>query len=976
MRAFRVGQRWTSDAEPELGLGTLVAVEERHVEIAFEASESRRRYATATAPLRRARFRVGDLVQTRTGSRSRVRGIEEEGGLVTYLADVGPIPEGELSPIASVDGPAERLDRGDLESSRAFELRQEAFRHLHRIRTSAVRGFAGARIDLVPHQLFIASTIARREAPRVLLADEVGLGKTIEACLVVHRMLLAGEADRALVLVPEHLVHQWFVELLRRFDLHFRIFDEERSAALERSDRGAEDGEESVPDAGDAGREPADDELPNPFLEEQLVLTDIAFLLGDRRRAAQAAAASWDVLVVDEAHHLTWRPGEPSPGYALVEALAERSASVLLLTGTPAQLGEEGHFARLHLLDPARHGDLERHRAEAAAYATVARRIEDLAASHASLPDDGSIVAEVADSVDRAEEDAVLDRYGPGRVMFRNTRSSIGGFPRRVLHPAPLEALRDEASGVAAVDEIDLRGRRERGELTGFAPAYDADPRVPWLAGLLRSLAPEKVLVIVQTPEQVAAIGEALSREVTVKRAVFHERLSLVQRDRNAAYFAEEDGARMLLCSEIGSEGRNFQFAHHLVLFDLPLDPELLEQRIGRLDRIGQSSDVSIHAPYVRGSGQEVLFRWYHEGLDAFARPVPDGSEIRSRLGDRVAELARGAGGAAPPPALVRAEEVDALVRASRALCAELSERVAAGRDRLLERSSFRPHQAAALVAEIARQDADPELEEFMHRVFDRFGVEAEDLGDRTYRLGVERVVIDVFPGLGADGATVTFSRAHALKREDVSFLTWDHPMVVGALDLLVSSHVGTVAFAAEEGGDRASLLLEASFVLESPAPRRLGLERFLPATPIRIVVDQDLRDRGDDGAAPSGTLRDAPRALVDDVGPVLRALAPAMLARAREMGEERGARVVARSVEDARRVLASEIERLASLAAENGEVRPDEIERLRARLAAIEEHVRGARLRLDALRAIWCGPADPRAALGRLAGGLRAGSR
>ena len=102
-----------------------------------------------------------------------------------------------------------------------------------------------------------------------------------------------------------------------------------------------------------------------------------------------------------------------------------------------------------------------------------------------------------------------------------------------------------------------------------------------------------------------------------MKVGLFHEGLPLVQRDRNAAWFAEPDGAQLLICSEIGSEGRNFQFAHHLVLFDLPLNPGLLEQRIGRLDRIGQTQTIRIHVPYVESSSEECVLDWYHRGLDA-----------------------------------------------------------------------------------------------------------------------------------------------------------------------------------------------------------------------------------------------------------------------------------------------------------------------------------------------------------------------
>ena len=125
--------------------------------------------------------------------------------------------------------------------------------------------------------------MVRRLAPRVLLADEVGLGKTIEACLILHRLILTGRAQRVLILVPESLVHQWFVELLRRFNLWFHIFDEERCEAIEAANPNM-----------------------NPFLDDQLVLASIKLFSGNEKRIQQAIAAGWDVLVVDEAHHLGW----------------------------------------------------------------------------------------------------------------------------------------------------------------------------------------------------------------------------------------------------------------------------------------------------------------------------------------------------------------------------------------------------------------------------------------------------------------------------------------------------------------------------------------------------------------------------------------------------------------------------------------------------------------------------------------------
>ena len=136
------------------------------------------------------------------------------------------------------------------------------------LRRSSLRGFMGGRGDLLPHQMNILREVSSRQIPRVLLSDEVGLGKTIEACLIIQRMRSIGRAERVLILVPESLVHQWFVELLRRFNLWFNIYDEERCRAV-----ASGDGEE------------------NPFLDEQLILCSIDYLANNEIRSSQACAA-------------------------------------------------------------------------------------------------------------------------------------------------------------------------------------------------------------------------------------------------------------------------------------------------------------------------------------------------------------------------------------------------------------------------------------------------------------------------------------------------------------------------------------------------------------------------------------------------------------------------------------------------------------------------------------------------------------
>ena len=821
---FLPGQRWISESEPELGLGSILQVTPRTVIVEFKASAQRREYARASAPLRRVRFRAGDTVQNRKGKALTIQSIAEHRGLLRYKGGKQELPEEDLSDSISFNKPEERLFAEQFDSLAVFNLRVAALRHQYHRRRSQVRGFVGGRIDLLPHQLYIASEVSGRLAPRVLLADEVGLGKTIEACLILHRLILTGRAQRVLILVPESLVHQWFVELLRRFNLWFHIYDEDRCGA-----------------AGDR----------NPFLETQLILCGLGLFTSNPDRVQQAVDAGWDMIVVDEAHHLHWSPEAVSPEYTIVETLGRKSPGLLLLTATPEQLGMAGHFARLRLLDPDRFFDLEAFLKEDEHYREVARKADKL--------EEGPKL------------DALLDQHGTGRVRFRNTRATVSGFPHRVVQMHPLAAAR-----------------------TG-------DPRIVWLIELLRHLDPQKVLLICRTLEAVGEIESTLRRRVRMELAVFHEGLTLVQRDRNAAWFAEEGGARILLCSEIGSEGRNFQFAHHLVLFDLPLDPEVLEQRIGRLDRIGQKSEIHIHVPFVINSFQEVLARWYHQGLNSFEEQIEGGRELLERFGPVINGLkSRG--------------DLDLLIDETRVVRQQIATRLHEGRDRLMELNSFRPKVAARIVEEIRHEDADTTLEDFMLSVFDFFALQVEEIADRTYKLGRAGIVADAFPGLPSGGFAITFDRHRALLREDMQFMTWDHPLVTGALDLLLGSEKGNCAVDPQLMSG-----LEAVYLLECVAPLHLHVDRFLSPAPIVVQVE------GDD-------LQE-------------------LLDQARENAELQVSAIVSEARRQMTGQLQMEISRLRELKKVNPSVRQEEIDLLVAQRRDLEEHLSNARIRLDAIK-------------------------
>ncbi|MGA9334348.1 MAG: RNA polymerase-associated protein RapA [Rudaea sp.] len=942
---FAPGQRWISTAEPELGLGTLLRIEGRTVQLAFPATGMVRQYAAHSAPLLRAEFRTGERIRG-GGQAFVVERVEQgAGGILKYFGGGISLHEGELDDIQNVSQADARLSAGRVDRNDQFELRLAALTQRARARRSPAWGMMSARVDLLAHQLRVTQTVISRRQPRVLLADEVGLGKTIEAGLILARLLASGRVARVLIVLPEALVYQWYVELLRRFNLPCAIFDEERCEAIEQ--------------AGD-GR--------NPFEDEQLVIADLAFLRDSEKRALQARDAGWDLLVLDEAHHLAWSPQSASPEYRLIENLAAATPGLILLTATPEQLGRSGHFARLRLLDPARYPDLDQYQREAEGYVELSQIVEKMQSAQAlsgderkqlvaRLHDDADLASAVSDldSTDRAATnrllDALIDRHGTGRVMFRNRRVAIGGFPRRIAKFMRLDGI---ALGDAARQHLLAEFLSDAQQPP--APLqlnYADDPRLAWLLDLLDAHPQEKFFLTCRSQAKVLALEEALLTRSGIRVARFHEGMTLVQRDRNAAFFAEPDGARLLLCAEIGSEGRNFQFAHHVVLWDLPHDPDLLEQRIGRLDRIGQKHDIHVHCAAFTGTAQFVLSRWYQEGLDALCSSPSDGRELYRTFATRLHALAieHAHGGEEPDV------EIDALIAETRAEHARLSAQLQSGRDRLLELANQRETGAKQLHAALVQTDSDTQIDEFVLRLFEQFGVHHDEDANRTWLLDPEYLSTDGFPGLKDGPQRVTFDRATALVREDVPLLRMDHPMVAGSIDLLLDSELGNTAFLVDDALPGKTVLLQAVFVLDCVAAPALHAHRFLPPLPLCVVVDTKLADRGDWQPSQTACARASER-LIDATRyrKYLAALVPPMVKRCEALARERADTQIAIAIAEVERELGAEHARLTALRRVNSSVDGRELDAIANERDALVDALPRSLLRLDALRFV-CSP-------------------
>lgn len=948
---FALGQRWISDTETDLGLGTVVAVEGRMVTLLFPATGENRMYAKEEAPVTRVSFNVGDQIASHEDWTMTVDEVQEKDGLLIYVGvrtDNGEpvaLKEVFLNNFIKFNKPQDRLFAGQIDRMSRFTLRYEALVNQHQRRRNPTRGLAGGKVSLIPHQLYIAHEVGHRYAPRVLLADEVGLGKTIEAGMIIHQQLLSGRAHRVLILLPETLQHQWLVEMLRRFNLHFSLFDEERCI-------------EAFADA------------ENPFETEQLVICSLDFLRKKRRRFEQVLEAEWDLLVVDEAHHLEWSEEAPSRAYEMVEALAEQVPGVLLLTATPDQLGHQSHFARLRLLDPERFYDYDAFLAEEQAYGQVAGAAQELLDGETLSDDAKRILAsqleglDLSDAVARQQAVAkLLDQHGTGRVLFRNSRANIQGFPERHLnvYPMPLPEQYKTAikvMGMMGGNGGDLQTRALRylypekifQQFEGDNASWTQfDPRVEWLLELLLSARQQKVLVICSEAATAIALEEALRTREGIRGAVFHEGMSILERDKASAYFAQaEGGAQVLLCSEIGSEGRNFQFASHLVLFDLPLNPDLLEQRIGRLDRIGQQNTVEIHVPYLEGTAQRALQLWYHDGLDAFEQTCPTARPVFEAVRDELFELLAANTGEQGP--------LDALLVKTRELHEPLKARLEQGRDRLLEIHSSGGEAAQQLVEKLAAEDDDTGMISFALKMFDEIGVNQDDRGENALVLTPgDHMLVPSFPGLPQDGMTITFDRNTALSRDDMALLSWDHPMMRGGIDLILGSEIGatSVALLKNKALPVGSILLELIFVAESAAHPQLY--RFMPPTPIRLLMDKNGQNLGEKVAFDAFNRQLTPvnrhlgSKLVTASQPVIHGL----IGKSEVIANELKAGIVDKARAQMAQTLQQDLDRLEALKAVNPNVRDSELDYLRNLQAELHHLIDQTQLKLDAIRFI-----------------------
>lgn len=508
-------------------------------------------------------------------------------------------------------------------------------------------------VEHLPHQIETVRKVLRRFHGRVLLADEVGLGKTIEACLLLREYLLRGLARRVLILVPTPLVSQWREELATKFHLDFAT--PPRTVAADRAEWWA---------------------------QHDRVLASLAFAKS-RKRADAVASVPWDLAIVDEAHHCKNRATQ---NWRLVNALKRRH--LFLLSATPVQnnllelynlltLLEPGHlktesdFKRQYVRRGNPRDPRNRERLRSLLGEVMVRNTRSLVQMDLPSRYAHTILAEPTG--EEAELYRRLNEYLrrrkcagggpaglglPGDDADEHAEPSHEEFSLSGESPQASEAAEysNVDSGVDATGSLPPLGRRQLGALllaagshvgalaqsleniVGDDPAardiialarrVERTAKDRRLVELLRQSRGEKVLIFASFRRTLEHIQQLLAAE-KLEYATYSGAESEAEED--AAVAAFRDRVSVLLCSQSGGEGRNLQFANTLVNFDLPWNPMQIEQRVGRIHRIGQTRDVFIFNLCTAGSLEARLLNLLEEKIRMFELVV---GEVGSILGN------------------------------------------------------------------------------------------------------------------------------------------------------------------------------------------------------------------------------------------------------------------------------------------------------------------------------------------------------
>ena len=777
------------------------------------------------------------------------------------------VPEADLRPMPIHD-PVERFQQdliGPLKQYRLQEVtRWYRFQHQHNDLVS----LGNVLVDIKPHQVSVVHRVVTHYPHRFLLCDEVGLGKTIEAGMVLKELRTKGGAQRVLIIVPAGLVRQWQFEMKSKFNESFSVLATSTVRYLEQQDR-----------------------TSNPFARFDSVLCSASWIT-QKKWAALCAEVDWDLVIVDEAHHArSRRAGNKVTTTRLYQLVRELAAhehlahrGMLFLTATPLQLSAHELYSLVELLDPALFPSEEAFAKHCDALPGLNRLAERLQRHEFPLADEkpDATAAQVSQWLDLDEEtiqhrlfsgeegrqalaNELAERHLLSQVLIRNRKAVVGGFMPRVANRWEVELTAEEraallaieayvqdgfrrsdrindnavgfvmvtfqklmASSIAAI-KASLRKRRESlsevtrarrslndamleesleddnnaGDIVGLpGPAgeasdelrlldqamealervkHDSKARVliERLSDLFANHSEDKVIVFTEFRETQRHLeAELANRGWDVH--LFHGQMKPAEKDRAVERFRNDAGPQILISTQAGGEGRNFQFCHLLVNYDLPWNPMKIEQRIGRVDRIGQQHVVSIFNLWVKDTIEARILDVLEKRIKIFEETVGGLDPILGGTENDIREIMR-TSDAKRKAALKELERrLEGQVRQAREAEVKLG-------DFIMDTKSYRRELAERIAGQPSPIN-NGDLERFIGQLLADAGTYIKQIDD-VYTLIFRGEILDAHKVQFVNGPKrkAVFRPDQRPDSEEIEFMAFGHPIIEAIVEQVLS---------------------------------------------------------------------------------------------------------------------------------------------------------------------------------------------
>jgi ERCC4-related helicase len=695
-------------------------------------------------------------------------------------------------------------------------------------------GLASSRVILRPHQIFVAHRILEKPRPSMLVADEVGLGKTVEAGLVLKELIARKSVDRILIITPPNLLNQWHTEMRIKFNETFEIID---SPVLNRE-------RNLYPNS-------------NPWSRFNRVLVS-SYLARTEDQRADLVGAGWDLVILDEGHHCrrkrVGKRTDTTELYRTMDLLKDSSFGVMVLTATPMQLHPFELFSLVEIVEPGLYESYEDFEQEAAASQELRRTVATLQAwddstqeaqNAARLALQSQGLSFASDSpVDRERViERLLEIVRLTQAIVRNRKRTVGGFTRRRARTSRVDLSPEEvavneqllkylkegyaiaarsgdrllgfemvtfqrllASSSRALSRA-LTNRKARllGEASRLQVFEDDDEQdgaphrihqfpdepavLDSLIASLSSISDSKVNALVRLidqlldrnpDEKVLVFTQFLATQDLIcerlaRHRVVHFRGAMNRWEKDAAVARFRQDAQVMVSTEAGGEGRNFQFCHILVNFDLHWNPMKIEQRIGRLDRYGQTKNVQIYNITSTATIEDRLLQVLLRRLNLFEETVGALELVLGDVEDDVRSALVQASGDVDEAAAIFERAIELRIQDAQ----RVDEKSA---DFLIELGSFQKDIANRLTDDLREGRERIELERLVLDLIQYFPTAQVQVDREVYSVAVPPALGNTVGARLETDYVGTFDAATAVQNEQLDFFGFGHPLIDACL--------------------------------------------------------------------------------------------------------------------------------------------------------------------------------------------------